>query len=68
MGNEERRTIAENERSPATEAADQVEFGPDATNEEDEQRPEPSGGAEATGPKVGPEGEPVVSPARGVKH
>ena len=67
MGNEEE-SIADNERSPATEAADEVEFGPAATNEEDEQRPEPAGTAEATEPKEGPEGEPSMPPSRGTRH
>jgi hypothetical protein len=61
---EQEHTIADDERSPATEAADEVEFGPAATNAEDEERPEPPGTAEATQPKVGPEGEPSVPPSR----
>lgn len=64
MGDEGQKSIAENQRSPATEAADAVEFGPPGTNPEDEQRQEPSGGAEATEPKTGPEGEPSVPPSR----
>ena len=63
MSNEEH-SIADDERSPASEAADEVEFGPAATNAEDEERPEPSGTAEATDPKTGPEGGPSVPPSR----
>jgi hypothetical protein len=61
---EDESSIADNERSPASEAADEVEFGPSGTNPEDEQRPEPSGTAEANEPQTGPEGEPSVPPAR----
>jgi hypothetical protein len=57
-------TIADDERSPVSEAADEVEFGPAGTNAEDEERAEPEGTAEATEPKVGPEGEPSVPPSR----
>ena len=64
MDDEGQRSIAENQSSPATEAADEVEFGPPGTNPEDEQRTEPSGGSEATEPKTGPEGEPSVPPSR----
>ena len=63
MGNEEH-SIADNERSPASEAADEVEFGPTGTNADDEQQPEPPGTAEANEPKVGPEGQPSVPPSR----
>jgi hypothetical protein len=62
--NEERGSIADDERSPASEAADEVEFGPAGTNPEDEQRPEPPGAAEAQEPKGGPEGKPSVPPSR----
>lgn len=61
---EEEHTIADDERSPASEAAEEVEFGPAATNAEDEERLEPPGTAEATEPKTGPEGEPSVPPSR----
>lgn len=61
---EQEHTIADDERSPASEAADEVEFGPASTNPEDEERPEPSGTAEANEPKTGPEGEPSVPPSR----
>jgi hypothetical protein len=64
MDNEERNSIADNQRSPASEAADEVEFGPAGTNPEDEERTEPPGGTEATEPKTGPEGEPSVPPSR----
>ena len=60
----EEHSIADDERSPASEAADDVEFGPAGMNEQDEERPEPPGTAEATEPKVGPEGEPSVPPSR----
>jgi len=39
-------TIADDERSPASEAADKVPFGPSGTKPEDEREPEPSGTAE----------------------
>ena len=64
MEEQERRSIADDERSPATEAADEVDFGPAGTSEEDEQRQEPPGTAEAVEPKTGPEGEPSVPPSR----
>jgi hypothetical protein len=63
MGDEER-SIADNERSPASEAADEVQFGPQGTNPEDEGRPDPHGTAEAERPKTGPDGEPSVPPSR----
>jgi glutathione S-transferase len=62
------KSIADSERSPASEAADEVEIGPDATNPEDEQRPEPPGTAESAGSKTGPDDQPSVSPARGTRH
>jgi hypothetical protein len=64
MDNEEQGSIADNERSPASEAADEVEFGPAGTNAEDEQRAEPPGTADAEQAKAGPEGEPSVPPSR----
>jgi hypothetical protein len=68
MSNEERKSIAENQRSPATDAADEVTTGPPATNPEDEQRSEPPGTAEGAEPKIGPDGKPVISPSRGAVH
>ena len=63
MSTEERPSIADNERSPASEAADEVPFGPSATNPDDE-RPEPPGTAEAAEPKTDTEGQPSVPPSR----
>jgi hypothetical protein len=60
----EEHSIADDERSPASEAADEVDFGPAGTNATDEEQPEPPGTAEATEPKTGPEGEPSVPPSR----
>jgi hypothetical protein len=54
-------TIADNERSPAADAADQVEFGPEALNEQDQRKPEPEGTADL--PEKA-EGDPTVAPAR----
>lgn len=68
MSESESRSIADNERSPATDAADEVEFGPSGTNDEDERRPEPPGTSEASEPKTGPDGKPVVPPSRGAVH
>jgi hypothetical protein len=68
MSDEKPRTIADSERSPASEAADQVEIGPPGTNPDDEQRPEPGGTAEAVEPKTGPDGKPIVPPSRGTVH
>ena len=64
MSEQEPQSIADKQRSPASEAADEAGTGPSATNPEDEQRTEPSGGSEATEPKTGPEGEPSVPPSR----
>lgn len=61
---EQRRSIADDERSPASEAADAVPFGPSGTNAEDEQRQEPQGTSEATEPKTDSEGNPIVPPSR----
>ncbi len=68
MSDEERKSIADNQRSPAAEAADEVTTGPPATNPEDEQRPEPPGTAEAVEPNFGPDGEPVIPTSRGSVH
>ena len=67
MNEQEPKSIADNERSPAAEAADEVDIGPSATNPEDEQRPEPPGTAEGSA-KLGPDGKPVVPPSRGTSH
>jgi len=68
MSESESRSIADNERSPATDAADEVEFGPSGTNEEDERRPEPPGTSEAAEPKTDADGNPVVPPSRHGAH
>jgi hypothetical protein len=68
MTDEESRNIADSERSPASEAADEVEFGPPGTDPEDEQRVEPPGTAKAADPKTGPDGKPIVPPSRGTTH
>ena len=41
MSEQKPESIADKQRSPAGEAADEVDIGPPATNPEDEQRPEP---------------------------
>ncbi len=64
MTEEQRRSIADDERSPASEAADEVPFGPPGTDPEDEQRQEPEGTSKATEPKTDSEGEPIVPPSR----
>lgn len=61
MSTDEERTIADNQRSPAGDAADQVDIGPSAVNEQDERKPEPEGTAEV--PEKA-EGDPTVAPAR----
>jgi hypothetical protein len=63
MTEQESKSIADSERSPASEAADAVETGPPGTEPEDEQRPEPPGTAEATNPE-----KPAVPPSRGTTH
>lgn len=68
MNEEEANSIAENQKSPTSEAADQVETGPPATNPEDEHRPEPPGTAEGEDTKTGPGGTPSVPPSRGTTH
>jgi hypothetical protein len=67
MGDEKSRSIADNQRSPAADKADEVEAGPPATNPDDERRPEPPGTAEGSD-KTDPDGKPVVPPSRGVTH
>lgn len=64
MSEDERRSIADEERSPSSEAADEVPFGPPGTDPEDEHRGEPEGTSEATEPKTDSEGNPVVPPSR----
>ncbi|MEZ5123041.1 MAG: hypothetical protein R2736_15935 [Solirubrobacterales bacterium] len=64
MSEHDRPSIADDQRSPASEAADDVEFGPSGVTEADEERPEPTGAAKATAPKTGPDGKPVVAPSR----
>jgi hypothetical protein len=68
MSEEKPRSVADDQRSPVSKAADQVDFGPSATNPEDEERPEPDGASEAAEPKTGPDGQPVVPPSRGSVH
>jgi hypothetical protein len=68
MTEQEQRSIADSERSPASEAADAVETGPSGVDPEDEQRPEPPGTGEGEGSKTGPDGKPVVPPSRGTTH
>jgi hypothetical protein len=65
---QESKSIADSERSPASEAADAVETGPPAINPEDEQRPEPPGTADAAHSKTGPDDQPNVPPSRGTRH
>jgi hypothetical protein len=60
---DEKRRIADDERSPASEAADEVDIGPPATNERDE-RAEREGSSEAMEPKTDSEGKPIVPPSR----
>jgi hypothetical protein len=67
MSEQEQKSIADQQRSPAAEAAEEVEIGPSATNPEDEQRPEPPGTAEGE-TKTGPDGKPIVPPSRGTTH
>jgi hypothetical protein len=64
MGDEKRETIADHERSPASDAADDVDIGPPAVNEQDE-REEPEGSSEAMEPKTDRDGKPIVPPSRG---
>ena len=68
MSDEQRKSIADDQRSPASEAAEEVEIGPATTNPEDEGRTEPPGTAEGSEPKTGPDGKPVVPPSRGTSH
>jgi hypothetical protein len=68
MSEKEARSIAEDQKSPASEAADEVDSGPSATNPEDERRPEPPGTAEGKDSKAGPGGTPTVPPSRGTTH
>jgi hypothetical protein len=68
MSEQKPESIADKQRSPAAEAADDVEIGPPATNPEDEQRPEPHGTAEGSRAKTGPDGKPIVPPSRGTSH
>jgi hypothetical protein len=63
VSDERKPTIADDERSPASEAADQVPFGPDATKPEDERKPEPGGTAEKPS-TAAEEDEHTVPPAR----
>ena len=64
MTDRDKPSIADNERSPVSEAADEIETGPAGVDEADEKRPEPPGTAEAPAPKVGPDGKPVGATGR----
>ena len=68
MSDEEHKSIAESERSPASEAADNVDLGPPGTNPEDEERQEPEGTSGSDERKTGPDGKPIVPPSRGTTH
>jgi hypothetical protein len=68
MSEQESKSIADSERSPASEAADAVETGPAGVDPRDEERAEPPGTAEAVEPKTGPDGSPNVPPSRGTRH
>jgi hypothetical protein len=68
VSDEEDKSIAESERSPASEAADNVNMGPPGTNPEDEERPEPEGSSGSQKQKIGPDGKPIVPPSRGTTH
>ena len=68
MSEDERNSIADEQRSPASEAAEEVEIGPAAINPEDEERPEPPGTAKGSTAKTGPDGKPIVPPSRGTSH
>jgi hypothetical protein len=68
MTEQGQKSIADSERSPASEAADAVESGPSGVDPKDEQRPEPPGTAEGGESKTGPDGKPVVPPSRGTTH
>lgn len=64
MSDERKPKIADDERSPASEAADQVPFGPSGTKPEDEREAEPEGTADKPPGIKGQEDEPTVPPAR----
>jgi hypothetical protein len=68
MSEQEPQSIADKQRSPASEAAEEAEIGPSATNPEDEQRPEPPGTSDGPDAKTGPDGKPIVPPSRGTSH
>lgn len=64
MSDEQKKpTIAENERSPASEAAEKVPFGAQPHPPEDESE-EPAGTAETPEPKTDADGRPIVPPSR----
>lgn len=64
MSEERKPSIADDERSPVSEAADQVPFGPSGTKPQDEREPEPEGAADKPRASEGREDEPTVPPAR----
>lgn len=68
VSDQEHKSIADSERSPSSEAADDVNVGPPGTNPEDEERPEPEGTSGSDKQKTGPDGKPVVPPSRGTTH
>jgi hypothetical protein len=65
VSDEREPTIADNERSPASEAADRVPFGPSGTKPEDEHEAEPKGTAEQPDGAAGQSDDNTVPPARG---
>jgi hypothetical protein len=68
VSDQEHKSIAESERSPASQAADDVNVGPPGTNPEDEERQEPEGTSGSDKQKAGPDSKPIVPPSRGTTH
>jgi hypothetical protein len=68
VSDQEHKSIADSERSPASEAADKVDIGPPGINPEDEERPEPHGTSGSEKDKIGPDSTPNVPPSRGTTH
>lgn len=64
VSDERKPTIADKERSPVSEAADEVPFGPSGTKPEDERESEPAGTADKPRKAEGQEDEPTIPPAR----
>lgn len=63
MSDKRKPSIADDERSPVSEAADQVPFGPSGTKPQDKEKPEPAGTADKPRGAEGDD-EPTVPPAR----